>query len=111
MGAAASMQHVYSDAMDWFKMVSLSVPFSPSPLTNSASLVQYFDRVAYMEDFRALDVNGDGGEKSFVAAPKSICSHKIFVPFQPFPSPTFEFGWARKPWMVPFGALYPPMTQ
>eukprot|EP01032_Pedospumella_encystans_P014776 gene14776-16945_t len=40
MGAAASMQHVYTDAMDWFKM--------------------YFDKFAYMEDFRALDEKKDG---------------------------------------------------
>lgn len=66
MGAAASMQHVYTDAMDWFKMVCFSFCWAGFlPLFNliphTFVIQQYFDKFAYMEDFRALDEKKDGG--------------------------------------------------
>jgi hypothetical protein len=44
MGAAASVKLVFTEALEWFR--------------------QYFDGVSYIEDFRSLDKNGDGGESS-----------------------------------------------
>mmetsp|Transcript_11533 Transcript_11533/g.18913 ORF Transcript_11533/g.18913 Transcript_11533/m.18913 type:complete len:280 (+) Transcript_11533:87-926(+) len=41
MGAAASVKLVFSEAVEWFS--------------------QYFDGVLYVEDYRSLDKNGDGG--------------------------------------------------
>lgn len=47
MGAAASVKLVFTEALEWFR--------------------QYFDGVSYIEDFRSLDKNGDGGEQNKTA--------------------------------------------
>jgi hypothetical protein len=69
MGAAASVNHIYQSGFDWFQQVMLFersccqlqlliVPF----LSLSHSVyMQYFDENLYIQDFRSMDKDKDGG--------------------------------------------------